>query len=45
MIFAFSLASQLERELISVRTKDYLQKKKMMLDNKTTEIKKCWMIV
>jgi DNA invertase Pin-like site-specific DNA recombinase len=28
MIFAFSLASQLERELISIRTKDSLAKKK-----------------
>lgn len=52
MIFAFSLASQIERELISIRTKDALQKKKkdgiilgrpknkMVLDNKASEIKK-----
>ena len=52
MIFAFSLASQLERELISIRTKDSLAKKKkdgvilgrpknkMILDDKATEIKK-----
>jgi DNA invertase Pin-like site-specific DNA recombinase len=52
MIFAFSLASQLERELISIRTKDSLEKKKkeglilgrpknkMILDDKSIEIKK-----
>jgi len=52
MIFAFSLTAQIERELISQRTKDALAKKKkdgqilgrpknkMILDNKAEEIKK-----
>jgi DNA invertase Pin-like site-specific DNA recombinase len=52
MIFAFSLTAQIERELISQRTKDALAKKKkdgqilgrpknkMVLDNKAEEIKK-----
>lgn len=52
LIFAYSLCSQIERELISTRTKDALKKKKedgtvlgrpknkMVLDNKTEEIKK-----
>lgn len=52
MVFAYSLCSQLERELISTRTKDSLAKKKkdgqilgrpknkMILDDKYTEIKK-----
>lgn len=52
LIFAYSLCSQIERELISTRTKDALKKKKtdgivlgrpknkMVLDDKTEEIKK-----
>jgi DNA invertase Pin-like site-specific DNA recombinase len=52
MVFAYSLCSQLERELIATRTKDSLAKKKkdgmilgrpknkMILDNKSEEIKK-----
>lgn len=52
LIFAYSLCSQIERELIATRTKDALNKKKkegcilgrpknkMILDNKIDEIKK-----
>jgi DNA invertase Pin-like site-specific DNA recombinase len=52
MVFAYSLCSQLERELIATRTKDSLARKKkeglilgrpknkMILDNKAEEIKK-----